>query len=544
MIQAPKRLFSVARIRQIEQAVMENNHVSGEELMQRAGQTALEVVSNFFAETTSVIIFCGGGNNGGDGYVLAKLAHEASIAVTVVALKPVDELPPIAKKAAKACEELGIAIESFVDDGRHLEIADYDLIVDAILGIGLQQEVTGAARSAIELINQVCPDVPVLSLDVPSGVDADTGEVLGDAVEADLVLTFIAGKPGLFTGDAVNYCRQVLCGDLGLEDWLTQYDCQAECMHYASLAETFLLPRRAGAHKGYFGHVLIVGGDLGMPGAAILAGEACLRSGAGLVTVATQPQHVPAVVARAPELMARGVTQATDLIPLIDKADVIAVGPGLSDSEWSQDLFYALTYIDKPLIVDAGALTLLERQPQHNPHWILTPHPGEAARLMNTTVDEVQGDRFGAVEQLQQQYGGIVILKGAGTLIKSEDLVTQVCMSSMPSLATAGTGDVLTGVVASLVAQRFPTMIAAMLGVLVHTEAGRLAGQEGERGTRATDLMDGLRQAVNPLQLTRAKQKEEALHYLLTERVLGEENIDFDLDELNFGVEDDDESYH
>ncbi|NKB46340.1 MAG: NAD(P)H-hydrate dehydratase [Legionellales bacterium] len=547
--QQPTRLLTIEQIRHVERMAIEQLQISGEEMMQRAGRAAVEIMSDFFpSKPVSVIVFCGGGHNGGDGYVLAQLLHELDIAVTLIALKPINQLPPVAKKAAKACQKAGLSIEPLTEDSNvdDLELTEYDLIIDAILGIGLAQEVTGIAKHAIELVNQAGVETSVLSLDVASGVDADTGRVWGDAVKADLVVTFIAGKPGLFTGDAVNYCQQVVCADLDLDELVTEQPNQIEGLDYTVFSEIFLLPRRAGVHKGQLGHALIIGGDLGMPGAAILAGEACLRSGVGLVTIATQPQHVSAVVARAPELMVYGVTQASDLQPLIDKADVIAIGPGLADSAWSQAMFDAVIQMDKPLVIDAGALTLLAKAPQMNNRWILTPHPGEAARLLATTVTEIQNDRRAAIKQLEQQYGGIVVLKGAGTLIEIPETVTQICMACLPSLATAGSGDVLTGAITSFVAQRFPTEVAAVLGVLVHAEAGRLAGRDGERGTRATDLLTGLRQAANPLQLTRAKQKEDVLKYLLTERLSQElENFEMGLDELDLSTEEnEEESYH
>jgi NAD(P)H-hydrate epimerase len=249
-----------------------------------------------------------------------------------------------------------------------------------------------------------------------------------------------------------------------------------------------LAQRLMGAHKGDFGHVLVIGGDEGMPGAPILAADAACFAGAGLVTVATRPQHVLAVTVRRPEALVYGVEDGIQLEPLLARASVIVLGPGLGQSAWSEALFQAALKTPLPLIVDADALNLLARQPRENQHWLLTPHPGEAARLLNVSVQEIQADRLYALKQLRHRYSGNVILKGANSLIINTQDQIFLCSRGHPAMASAGMGDVLTGVLAALVAQGLSLAEAAPLGVYAHAYAGEKAASDGKRSVLASDL--------------------------------------------------------
>jgi NAD(P)H-hydrate epimerase len=258
--------------------------------------------------------------------------------------------------------------------------------------------------------------------------------------------------------------------------------------------------RRRSAHKGYFGHVLVIGGELGLAGAARLAGEAAARCGAGLVSVATRAAHAGMQAAARPELMFQGIENPSDLTPLFDRATVVAIGPGLGRGEWGRDMLHAALASDKPLVVDADGLNLLAAEPSYRDRWILTPHPGEAARLLKMTPAEVEADRFTAVEDLALRFGGVAVLKGAGSLIASKtDGQVALCAAGNPGMASGGMGDVLTGVIAALAAQGPSLFAAAKAGVYLHGRAGDLAAQSGgERGLLATDLLPFLRQLVNP----------------------------------------------
>lgn len=261
-----------------------------------------------------------------------------------------------------------------------------------------------------------------------------------------------------------------------------------------------LLPHRERtAYKGDFGHVLVIGGDYGMGGAVRMAGEAAARSGAGLVSVATRTQHIDIVSVMRPELMCHGITKATELKKLIDRATVIVLGPGLGQSDWSQELFHYALIADLPKVLDADALNLLSKQPQKHENWILTPHVGEAARLLKTTTENIQANRPAAVTQLQHQYGGVAVLKGTGTLVCSANNAIGICKAGNPGMASGGMGDVLSGVIGGLLAQGLTLKQAAEMGVCVHATAGDLAAAKGERGMLALDLMPFLRQLVNLL---------------------------------------------
>jgi NAD(P)H-hydrate epimerase len=329
---------------------------------------------------------------------------------------------------------------------------------------------------------------------------ADTGEVLGCAVRAARTLAFIGLKLGFYLGEGPNHAGVVMFDPLALPPQaLAHVDAAATRIDESAIAE-LLPPRRRTANKGQQGSVLVIGGNLGMAGAARMAGEAALRAGAGLVTVATRNENVPAIIGARPELMCRGVASAEELAALIARADVIALGPGLGQDAWAKTMFDAALGSDRRAVVDADALNLLSLAPRTNEHWILTPHPGEAARLLGKTTVEVQRDRLGAARAIAQRYGGTVVLKGAGTLVVTDDARPAICDRGNPGMASPGMGDVLTGVIAGIVAQTTNLAAAARVGVLVHALAGDMAARRGERGLLATDLFEYLPACVNPSQ--------------------------------------------
>ncbi len=263
--------------------------------------------------------------------------------------------------------------------------------------------------------------------------------------------------------------------------------------------KSLLAPRSRDAHKGLFGHILILGGDYGMAGAVRMAGEAALRVGAGLVSVATRPEQVTAILNGRPELMVHGIKKSSELKPLLAKATVIVLGPGLGQSTWSKQLFRQALAASQPKVIDADGLNLLARQPKKSDDWILTPHPGEAARLLNSNIKTVQIDRVATIKQLQQKYHGVIVLKGAGSLVCSPQHL-RICHAGNPGMASGGMGDVLSGVIGGLLAQSFNLQQAAELGVYSHAHAADLAAkQHGERGLLASDLMPYLRELMNPI---------------------------------------------
>lgn len=264
----------------------------------------------------------------------------------------------------------------------------------------------------------------------------------------------------------------------------------------------FLPPRERTAHKGMFGHVMIIGGDKGMGGAVAMAAEAAARTGAGLTSAATQPAHVAAILARRPEIMVTGVTSGQELEPLLTRPSLLVVGPGLGRSAWSEQMLQQATLCGLPMVLDADGLNMLAadrvvREPKRD-NWILTPHPAEAARLLGITTADIQQDRVAAVQSLQQRYGGVMVLKGAGTLICGADGAVSICNGGNPGMASGGMGDVLSGIIGSLLAQGLNLLDAASLGVCLHAEAADIAAKQGERGLLASDLIAQLQPLVNP----------------------------------------------
>ena len=319
-------------------------------------------------------------------------------------------------------------------------------------------------------------------------------------MRADITLSFIGRKIGTYTGDGVEYCGDLDFDDLGVPQSIYQrVEPIAECL---SLPDELarLSPRSQNSHKGSYGHLLVIGGNDGMGGAPFMTAAAALRTGTGLVSVATHPDHASVFSAAQPELMVRGVSSPSEIEVLIEQCSVIAVGPGLGSSRWSYELLQAALSSGKPIVIDADALNLIakETQPELLPsRMVMTPHPGEAARLLGIASQEVQSNRAETVNELVQRYGGVQVLKGAGTLI-AEDGWMGLCSYGNPGMSSAGMGDVLTGVIAGLLAQGMSPVAAARLGACVHSSAAdRLAEQYGQRGLLATDLIPVAREILN-----------------------------------------------
>lgn len=476
-------LYVNAQIREIETRAFEK--IPPGELMERAGKAAFDFMLERWPLSERIVVVCGPGNNGGDGYVLAKYARQAGLTVQI--WKCGDSRTEEAIAAAALCEDL-------VTDEPDLEVAD--LIIDAYLGIGLEGDsLKSEAMEIVKAINEV--GKPVFALDCPTGINTDTGQALGLAVEAEVTLTFIALKQGLFTGDAAACCGYIVCYPLDLDPVSFEGVEPNASLYVIQKMKPFLAPRKKTAHKGDFGHVLVIGGNKGFGGAAIMASEGALRTGAGLVSLATRPEHVGAVIAERPEIMAHGIEKADELTPLLEKATVIVLGPGLGQDAWAEALFEATMASNKPLIVDADALTLLsQNKAKLRDNLILTPHIGEASRLLGCEAVEIQKNRFKAVKEIQKKYGGAVILKGAGSLIVGPDGHITICPYGNPGMASGGMGDVLSGIIAGLVAQGFENEEAAIWGVYLHAIAADHASEDGERGMIASDVLGYVRELV------------------------------------------------
>jgi len=488
----PQEIYSIEGVRQIDRNAIDAAGISGYALMTSAAETALAKARAAFPAARRWQVICGGGNNGGDGYVLARLAKEHGLTVTVVSPATSDRLRGDARTAFDDFLAAGGEFESWQGalDG------DAELLIDGLLGSGLERALEGNFAAVVTAMNQ--HPAPILALDIPSGLNGDSGAVMGVAVQAHTTVTFVGLKSGLFLADGPQQVGNLSFADLGIpSSCRNKVAPSLRRMNRAGLRKA--LPRRArAAHKGDFGHVVLVGGGPGMPGAIGLAGEAALRAGAGRVSIATHPAHAASIVAGRPELMCHATETPNDLERLLTDATVVVLGPGLGKSEWAVSLFNTLIGGGPPLVLDADALNLLAANPQQRQDWILTPHPGEAARLLGTQSADIQADRLAAAVGLRQRFGGTVVLKGAGTLIPVANGPAWVCTAGNPGMAAPGMGDVLTGIIAALWAQGLEQEEAAVIGVEVHARAGDEAAMSGERGLLAGDLVKKIRAWVNP----------------------------------------------
>lgn len=488
----PYALYRAAQVREFDRIAIHEMAMPGEVLMERAGSAVFRALRERWPDASDITVLAGGGNNGGDGFVVARLAAEAGLKVRVLQPGDPQRLKGDARIHADRYAATGAPWTPFqrLPERTHV-------IVDALLGTGLDRRVEGAWAEAINAVNH--HRAPVISVDIPSGLSADTGAVLGLAVEAEVTVTFIALKQGLFTGEGPGCCGTIRFDALGVPPRVyareilsaRRLDWSRQTRHFG--------PRRRTAHKGHFGHLLVIGGNLGMGGAARLAAEAGARCGAGLVSLATRPEHAAVLTVARPEVMSHGVIDAADLEPLLARASVIALGPGLGRDAWAQSLWRRALESGLPLVMDADALNLLSQSPLRREDWVLTPHPGEAARLLGTDARAIQEDRFAAAEDLQRRYGGTLVLKGAGTLIRCGGArPAGLCSQGNPGMASGGMGDVLSGLIAGLMAQGLAAEDAAEAAVCLHAAAADRAAAQGERGLLAGDLLGELRLLLNP----------------------------------------------
>jgi len=482
----PTKLYSAQQAREIDRIAQEQTEVTGFQLMTKAAQASFQVIKEYYPKTKKIVVFCGAGNNAGDGYLIAKLALEAGYTVQLLSAVAEEKLKGDAALAKQAYSHAG----GMISHDLYL-LNNADLIIDALLGTGLDRPVLGKFAAAIQHINN--SDTPVLAIDIPSGLNADTGNIMACGGRAELTVTFIVLKKGLFTGLAADYCGTVLFSDLDVPNILIEHELSEESL----LQAVTLAKRPRCAHKGMFGHVLVVGGDFGYAGAVKLAAEAALNSGSGLVSVATRKAHASQMYLTCPELMGHTLEQLADIEVLLKKVTVLVLGPGLAQRSWAKNVWPSLISLNLPRVIDADALNLLAGSPAYSEQWILTPHSGEAARLLQCSTADILQDRFKAVRALQTKYGGVCVLKGAGTLICDGQQV-YVNTTGNPGMAAGGMGDVLSGIIGALLAQHYSLLDAAKIGVYLHgLAADKAAVHFGERGLRATDVLQFLREVVN-----------------------------------------------
>lgn len=493
----PQALYRAEQVRELDRISIEEFGMDGFGLMQRAAESCFNALVEFWGGDGQILVLCGAGNNAGDGYVIAALAQQAGFNVSVIYLSDPKKLRGSAAQAWQLAQKNGVNMDAW-SAGYSVTA---DVVVDALLGIGLSGDVRSPYVDAIAAIS--ASQARVLAVDIPSGLCADTGSVLGLAVKADVTVTFIGLKQGLMTASGSLYCGRLLYDDLAVPARVfDQLPADVQRILPQTLVAS-LPPREADAHKGRHGHVLVVGGNSGMAGAAMLAAEAALYTGAGLVSVATRPEHVSAFVARRPELMVKPVMNAGQLERLLEGKDAVVIGPGLGQDVWAQSLLKVVLNSDITVLLDADALNLLANQPSlleaHSGLRVMTPHPGEAAKLLRCENSSIQRDRFAAALKIHNDWRSIVVLKGAGSLVQSGD-GTYVCDRGNPGMAVGGMGDLLSGVIGSLLAQGVDGPVAARLGVWLHSAAADVVvEQQGVRGLLPSDLLVQIRQHVNNL---------------------------------------------
>lgn len=461
------------------------------ELMLRAGEASFKLALECYPSSQHWLVMCGNGNNGGDGYVVARLAQAVGIQVTLQAIENDKPLPEEATLARDAWLNAAGVIHS-----PEIDLPEtVDLIIDGLLGTGLKAAPREDVAQLIEKCNR--HHAPVVAVDIPSGLLAETGATPGAVINANHTLTFIALKPGLLTGKARDVVGELHYHALGVEPWLQQQKAPISRFDSASLND-WLKPRKPTSHKGSNGKLVIIGGDSGTAGAIRMTGEAALRAGAGLVRVLTRQENIAPLIAARPELMVHELTPQ-GLEESLEWADVIVIGPGLGLREWGKKALKKVENSRKPMLWDADALNLLAINPDKRQNRIITPHPGEAARLLNCAVSQIESDRLLAADRLVKRYGGCVVLKGAGMVVTSQDRECGLIDVGNPGMGSGGMGDVLSGIIGALLAQKLNPYDAACAGSVAHGAAADVfANQFGTRGMLATDLLSTLYRFVNP----------------------------------------------
>jgi NAD(P)H-hydrate epimerase len=500
------RLVGSAEMREIDRTAIEVFGIPALTLMDRAGRVVAEAALDVAGPKGRFVVICGGGNNGGDGYVAARLLRGAGRDARVFALVPAERLSPDARAVREQAQRAGVPIDEGVELAP-LDAGVGDVVVDAIFGTGLARAPEGAFAEAIARIDAArVAGARVVAVDVPSGLSADTGRALGPCVRADRTVTFGFSKRGLVLHPGAAYAGEVAVADIGIPPEAARR-VPTGCEMLTDVEVRVLVPPRArDAHKGDAGRLLVVAGSPGKTGAAHLALTGALRGGAGLVTLAAREEVLPFALAGRPEAMSavlpgEGPLSRADLQPLLaaaKDAEAVAIGPGIPRGAETAELLRAfLERARLPAVLDADALNALAETPAVLPSLgvplVLTPHPGEMARLCGVSTTDVQADRIGIAADRARAWKATVVLKGAGTVIADPEGPPALVPTGNPGLATGGTGDVLTGLCGALLAGGLPPPAAARVAAFLHGKAGDLAAARfGERGLVAGDLGDAI----------------------------------------------------
>ncbi len=506
------KVLTAQQMQAVDRRAIDEVGIPGVVLMENAGRrVAEEIVSRYATRGIQrALVFAGKGNNGGDGYVIARHLLDNDWDVLTLVFAGAEEIVGDAAVNALALANCGGQIVHVKTENQLSAILDdadeFSVVVDALFGTGLAKPPQGLFLEAIGWMNcQVCP---VISVDIPSGIDGSTGRIMSDAVNADLTVSFAFPKIGQVTFPGALHVGELVIADIGIPKQVV-YETVAECRLIDAEEARSLLPIRSIAgHKGTFGHLLVLAGSTGKCGAAVMAAKAGMRGGAGLVTLLCPRGVQPGVAARLAEVMTVPLDELEgevcmstleDILASAEGKQALAIGPGLGTGEEVSCLVRRLLQdTDQPVVIDAdglnalvGHLSILGQQPDRD--IILTPHPGEMSRLSGLSVAEIQNDRFDVAKDFAAQYKVTLVLKGARTLVAAPDGTVHVNTTGHAGMASGGMGDVLTGLIGSLLAQGLPAMSAATLAVYLHgLAAERLHPRFGDAGLLATDLINEL----------------------------------------------------
>ena len=523
------RILSAEQMREADRRTIEDVGIPSLVLMENAGRQVVAAMESFFQDLAErrVAVISGKGNNGGDGFVVARTLQQRGIDVSVFVVGKVADIKGDARINIEILGRLGITVVEIGDEGQwelHFsEISDHDLIVDALFGTGLKSALSGIYETVIADING--SGIPVVSIDMPSGMSADTHDLIGDCVDATVTVTLGAPKLPLILPPAEEKSGEVVIADIGIPAGIIDaLDGPRVELLTRDQIRTLITPRAADVHKGDFGRILIVAGSRGKTGAAVLTAQGALKSGAGLVTVASPRSVWPVIASQAPEYMTDALEETADgtvhfaaaehVLGL--HADAIVVGPGLGRGEGVSTFVREL--LDKsetPLVLDADALNAFADEPaalvgRDDRDVIITPHPGEMSRLVGCTIDDVQADRIGIARDFASAHKLYVVLKGYRTIIATPDGKIFVNPTGSPGMATGGTGDVLAGMLAGWLGQLLDAEAACRLAVYLHGAAGELAdADQGEVSMTATDLVQHISDAILELTARRRVVKKE-----------------------------------
>ncbi len=503
------RAVTAEEMVELDRIAIEEVGIPGAVLMENAGRGTTEVMWRYFPDLGQkrVAVLAGGGNNGGDGFVIARHLWQQRVAVVVYCLKRTKSYRGDAKVNLDIVQNLGLPVEEQTESKTlatlRNNLLEADLLVDAILGTGLNAPVRGFYRDVIDLVNQLTK--PVVAVDLPSGLNASSGVPLGTCIEADVTATFGLPKVGHLVTPGCEFVGQLEVVDIGLPRNVTEKAEAPRIWLEPKDLNHLVRPRRIASHKGSFGHVLVVAGSVGKTGAGAMAGLGAARAGAGLVTVAVPSSLHELMEVKLTEVMTEPLpetaeqTLATTSLPrletLLEGKQALALGPGLSMQEEAVQVVLKLVESSIcPIVLDAdgvnGLVDNLDVLARARSPLVLTPHPGEMGRLLGRSAGEIQRERLAIVESFSREFGVTLVLKGARSLISSAEGRLAINSSGNPGLASGGTGDVLTGLIAGLLAQGLSPFDAACLGVYCHGKAAdRLAMRWGDRGMLATDLL-------------------------------------------------------